>query len=509
MSDTILEVKGITKVYPNGVVANRDVSFSVEHGTVHAIVGENGAGKSTLMNVLFGIERAQSGEILFKGESIRISKAEEAIKLGIGMVHQHFMLAPDLTVAENIVLGQEPRRGIFFDEKKATELVDELSARFELRVPSGKKVRELSVGLKQRVEILKALFRKSDLFILDEPTAVLTPQETDELFVTLRKLKANGITILFISHKLKEVKAISDRVTIMRQGRVVTTRDAAELSEHEIAQLMVGRELSFARLPPFERGEAVMRVRDLSFTASDGVKTLSGVSLELHAGEILGIAGVDGNGQTEFARIIAGLKDPDCGSVEMAGSSILGLSIAQRRRRGLSYVPDDRLRDGVAEGESIEDNLIVNRYESRPFAGRFLLDYRYIRKHSVEVIGRFGIAATSSATSVGSLSGGNMQKVVIGRELSADPRVIVFNQPSRGVDVGSMDLIHDLIRKQRDAGCAILLISADLDEILMLSSRILVFYGGGITAQFTEMEGLSPADLGPYMLGAKRQEAAG
>jgi simple sugar transport system ATP-binding protein len=508
MSDPILEVRGITKVYPNGVVANRDVTFSVERGSVHAVVGENGAGKSTLMNILFGIERAQGGDILFKGEPLRISRADEAIKVGIGMVHQHFMLAPDLTVAQNIVLGQEPSRGLLFDEKRANAMVDELSARFELRVPSDKKVRELPVGQRQRVEILKALFRKSDLFILDEPTAVLTPQETDELFATLRKLRASGITILFISHKLKEVKAISDRVTVMRQGRVVTTREAAELSEHEIAQLMVGRELSFDRLPAFEPGAAVLRVRDLSYAGADGVKALDRVSFDIRSGEILGVAGVDGNGQAELAQIIAGLKDPDSGSLDLEASSLLGASIAERRRRGLAYVPDDRLRDGLAAGETIEDNLIVSSYGAPPFSRGALIDYRQVRRHAEGVMARFGIVAKDAATTVDSLSGGNMQKVVIGRELSAVPRVVVFNQPSRGVDVGSMDLIHDLIRRQRDEGCAILLISADIDEVIMLSTRILVLYGGTITARFPDTAGISPADLGPYMLGAKRQEPA-
>lgn len=507
MDDVILEVRGITKVYSNGVVANRDVSFSVERGTIHAIVGENGAGKSTLMNILFGIERAQNGEILLNGKPLDISSADEAIKLGIGMVHQHFMLAPDLTVAQNIVLGQEPVRHLFFDGKKAIELVDELSSRFELRVPADKKVKDLSVGLRQRVEILKALFRKSDLLILDEPTAVLTPQETDELFMTLRRLRESGITILFISHKLKEVKAISDQVTVMRQGHIVVTRKTADLSEHEMAQLMVGRELSFGRLPGFKQGPVVLSVRDLGSSAKDGVRILDGVSFDLHLSEILGIAGVDGNGQTELAQILAGLLEPSLGSAEMNEENLLGLSIAERRQKGLSYVPDDRLRDGVAVSETIEDNLIVNCFGSKPFSGGFFLDYGFIQKHSAGIMAQYGILAAGSKAAVESLSGGNMQKVVVGRELSSNPKVIVFNQPSRGIDVGSMDLIHDLIRKQRDSGCAVLLISADIDEILMLSSRILVFYGGRITAQFTNNEGLSPADLGPYMLGAKHQEA--
>jgi len=505
--DVILEVQSITKVYTTGVVANRDVSFSVERGSIHAIVGENGAGKTTLMNVLFGLERAQGGRLLLNGKEMEVSTPEEAIRLGIGMVHQHFMLAPDLTVAENVVLGHEPRRGLLLDHSRAVQVTEEISAQHGLHVPANAKVKDLPVGVRQRVEILKALFRKADLLILDEPTAVLTPQETDDLFVTLRRLKTNGITIIFISHKLKEVKAIADRVTVMREGRVVVTRTAAGMSEHEMAHLMVGRDISFDRLPAGNAGDSVLSVRHLSVTSADGVPLLNDITLDVHSGEILGIAGVDGNGQSELVSVLAGLSQPSSGNVSLLGSDLTAMSIRDRHKAGLAYVPEDRLRDGVAASSSIEDNLIVDRYDTPPYSGAVLMNYPYIHDKAREYISSLSIAVQDSRASIESLSGGNIQKVVLARELSSKPKVLLVDQPSRGVDVGSMETVHGLIREQRDAGLAILLVSADLDEVLRLASRILVFYGGQITAEFQDVSNLQPSDLGPYMLGAKRQEA--
>jgi simple sugar transport system ATP-binding protein len=507
--DPILEFRDIVKIYEDGVIANRGVSFSVQERTIHAIVGENGAGKTTLMNVLFGITDAQGGEILLRGRPVSARSPTEAIRLGIGMVHQHLMLAPDLTVAENIVLGTEPRRGrIFLDTGRAAAITAEISRAFGLEVPAGRKIRELPIGLRQRVEILKALYRNAEILILDEPTSVLTPQETEILFATLRSLKEQGKTILFISHKLREVKRIADRITVMRDGRVIATREPGGLSEHDIAYLMVGREISFEHLPPSPAvGETVLEVRGLSYTDERSIRILKGVSFEVRAGEIVGLAGVVGNGQTELVRILAGLLAPTGGEVRLKGGRIDGLSPRRIRERALAHIPEDRMEDGVAEKTSVEENLIVDRYYRPGFSRGGRLDWRAIGRAARDLIRRFSIVARSPRTPVSSLSGGNVQKVVLARELSSDPDLVIAAQPTRGVDVGSEEMVHSLLREARDRGKAIFLVSADLDEILKLSSRILVIYGGQIVARFSEAAGLNGRDLGPYMLGVRRQEA--
>jgi ABC-type uncharacterized transport system ATPase subunit len=505
----ILELQHIVKVYANGVVANQDVSLSVDKGTIHAIVGENGAGKTTLMKILFGLEKAQQGAIRCKGRQVEIRSPQEAIRLGIGMVHQHFMLAPNLTVAENMVLGQESRKGIFLDTREAIRLTEDISAKHGFKVPATTRVKDLPVGVKQRVEILKALFRKADILILDEPTAVLTLQETDDLFHTLRILKSNGITIIFISHKLKEVKAIADIVTVMSHGTVIATRNASEVSEEEIARLMVGREINFNRAAEGTHiGNPVLEVKNLSYVNEERVSVLKKVSFTVRAGEIVGFAGVEGNGQTELVEILAGLKKPSAGTILYHGEDITGMNAQQLRKRHLAHIPEDRMVDGVAEDASIEDNLIVDRFDHKELSSRVLLHYKAVTAYSDDLIHRFEILAPSAKTLVKSLSGGNMQKVVVARELSGNPGLIIADQPSRGVDVGSTEMIHNLLVKARDEGCAILLISADLDEVLKLSTRILVMYGGEIVADFDDVAHRTPEELGPYMLGVQRNEVS-
>ena len=508
--ESILQVNNITMVYPAGVVANKDVSVDVSANTIHAIVGENGAGKSTLMKAIFGIIHPQEGEILYKGKRTQFKNPNDAIKDGIGMVHQHLMLAPDLTVAENLILGVEPRRGSFFlDTDKAVAITKEVSEKYGLDVPADKKIKDLPIGVRQRVEILKALYRNAELLILDEPTAVLTPQETEILFRTLFKLKENGKTILFISHKLSEVKQLADRVTVMRDARVIATQDAAELTEEEIAHLMVGREINTERLPESENiGDIRLSAKDISYVDEENIQVLRDVSFDIRAGEILGIAGVEGNGQTELIKILTGLLVPTEGEIAMDGKNIAGLSPRLVRELGVSHIPEDRMENGVADVASLEENFIVDRYYKKKFSKNGKLDWKYIRAYSGKLIEDFNILTQSSKTPAGSLSGGNIQKVVVARELSSDPQIIIAAQPTRGVDIGSEELIHDLLKKARDEGKAVFLISADLDEVLKLSSRIIVIYNGEITAHFTDVQNIAAKDLGPYMLGVKKEEGA-
>jgi ABC-type uncharacterized transport system ATPase subunit len=508
----ILEARNILKVYEDGTLANRDVSVAIEENTIHAIVGENGAGKSTLMKVLFGITQPQAGELRFKGGRVVIRSPREAIAMGIGMVHQHLMLAPELTVAENLVLGVEPRQGrLFLDTRKAVEITESVSRQYGLDVPAERKIKDLPIGVRQRVEILKALFRNAELLILDEPTSVLTPQETEVLFKTLFELKRNGKTIIFISHKLKEVKAIADRVTIMRDARVIDTRPAAELTERDIAYLMVGREISSGRLPPPRQapGGSVLEVRALSYVNHENVQVLKDVSFEVRGGEIVGLAGVEGNGQTELVRILTGLLEPSAGEVLIGGRRADGRSPREIREMGVAHIPEDRMEDGVAEHTDLRENLIADRYFKKRFSRGIRLLWPAISEYSRQLIRDFNILAQSPRTLVGSLSGGNIQKVVVARELSSEPELIVAAQPTRGIDVGSEEMVHNLLKEARDNGKAIFLTSADLDEVLKLSSRLLVIFNGEIVGRFDDVSQLTGKELGPYMLGVQREEAAG
>ncbi len=505
--DTILSIQNIVKVYPNGVVANKGISFDIKKNTIHALVGENGAGKTTLMKILFGIEKPQEGKIIYKGKEVRFKSPLDAIKNGIGMVHQHLMLAPDLTVAENLTLGIEPRKWkIFLDTKKAVDIAKKITKEFGMEVPLSKKVRDLPIGVRQRVEILKALLRNAELLILDEPTAVLTPQETESLFKTLKDLKKHGKTIIFISHKLKEVKEIADEVTVIRDGKVIATKDAAELTEHQIAELMVGREIKFERIAPSPKvGKPLLSVKNLKYVNKENVEVLKGISFEVKAGEILGVAGVEGNGQTELVEILTGLRKPLSGSVMINGEEMSGKTPRAIREKGVSHIPEDRMKNGVAEAASIKENIIVDRYYKSPFSKGILVDWKYVTKYVNEIIKKFNVLAPSADAPISALSGGNIQKVVVARELSMNPSVIIADQPVRGIDVGSEELVHKFLKDARDKGSAIFLVSADLDEVLELSSRIIVIYNGEIVARFDDVENLTGKDLGPYMLGVKRE----
>jgi len=507
---TILEVEKILKVYPDGVIANRDVSLEVENNTIHAVVGENGAGKSTLMKIIFGITSPQEGTIRFHGKEVHFKSPNDAIKNGIGMVHQHLMLASDLTVAENMVLGIEPRkRRLFLDQEETLKISKKVSEEHGLDVPVEKKIRDLPIGVRQRVEILKALFRNAELLILDEPTAVLTPQEVEILFKTLFKLKKNGKTILFISHKLKEVKQIADRVTVMRDSRVITTRDAAELTEEKISHLMVGRDIRTDRItPPEAVGRVRLAVRDLSYISDENIRALDHINFDLREGEILGLAGVEGNGQSELIRALTGLLEPTSGEIYLDDKKITGMPPRGIRELGIAHIPEDRMDDGVAERTSLEENFIIDRYYKTPLSKNLRLRWKDIASYSMDLVKQFKILTKSPKTPVGSLSGGNIQKVVVARELSSDPDVIVAAQPTRGVDVGSEEHIHNILKSARDRGKAVFLVSADLDEILKLSTRIIVIYNGEIVAHFSDVSTVTDKDLGPYMLGVKKEEGA-
>lgn len=505
----ILLMKGITKVYPNGLVANSDVTFEVHRGEIHALVGENGAGKTTLMKVLFGLERPDEGYISIKGEQVRITSPNHAIKYGVGMVHQHFMLAPSLTVAENIVLGEEPKKGVWFDRKKAEEICLDLGKKYGLNVNPAEKVSDVPVGTKQKVEILKALMRGSDILVLDEPTAVLTPQETSELFVALKSLREMGHTIIFISHKLREVKHLSDRVTVMRSGRVVGTVETAKVTLEDISKMMVGRDvelkLSRPRISPDRSQEVRLLVRNLKYVQEDK-EVLKGVSLKVRSGEILGIAGVEGNGQVELVEVLTGLSTCNDGEVEICGQKATGKNPEAVRNLGLSHIPQDRMTFGVASRSSISENLISTRYKKEPVKNGPFLNLKAISDLSHELIQRFEIKATSPQQPVSTLSGGNIQKVVVAREFSTDPKVIIANQPTRGIDVGATESIHRYLVEATENGSAVLLISADLSEVMGLSNKLCVMYEGEIVAFFDEAQEVNEEELGLYMLGLKRQE---
>jgi len=461
-----------------------------------------------LMKIVFGEEAPQEGEIYYKGKKVNIKNSLGAIKMGIGMVHQQLMLAPDLTVAENLILGIEPLRyGVFLDLKKITKLTEESSKKFGFKVPLNKKIRDLSIGIRQRVEILKVLMRNAKLIILDEPTSVLTPQETEVLFKSLKDLKHHGKTIIFISHKLKEVKLIADKVTVMRDGKVISTNDVNQLDEHMIAHMMVGRKINFKRIPETKNiGNPLLTVKNLSYLSEEKIYALKNINFEVRAGEILGVAGVDGNGQTELVEILTGLREATSGQIFIGEEDISRFSPREIREEKVAHIPEDRMKNGVAEHATIEENIIVDRYYQDHFSNKNLfLDWKYISKSSNELIEKFKILAPSSKASILSLSGGNIQKVVVARELSSNPRIIIASQPTRGIDVGSEELIHNLLKDARDNGIAIFFVSADLDEVLKLSTRIIVIYNGEIVAEFDEIKNVTQQDLGPYMLGVKKK----
>jgi ABC-type uncharacterized transport system ATPase subunit len=479
-----LEMRGITKRYP-GVLANDHIDLDLRRGEIHALLGENGAGKSTLMNILYGLAVPDSGEILLDGEPVSIDGPSDAIARGISMVHQHFMLVPVLTVAENITLGEElMANAIFLDRNAAHDRIIELSRRFGFEIDPDALVGSLSVGSQQRVEILKALYRESRILVLDEPTAVLTPQETEEIFAVLRRLATEGHTIVFISHKLYEVLEIADRITVIRRGRVVGSRLPKDTNEDDLAELMVGRDVQLM----VDRGEShpgdvTLHVAGLRVNDDRGHEVVRGVDLQVRAGEILGIAGVGGNGQDELVEALTGLRKPAGGRVTLAGRDVTGASPRVLNERHVGFVPGDRQRFGLVMSFTVADNLILTNYYHAPFARGLARNDAAILASGRAAIAEFDIRTSSETAVVSTLSGGNQQKVIIAREFSGDPALLVLDQPTRGLDVGSIEFIHRQAITNRDRGAAILLVSAELDEVLELSDRILVMFRGEIVAE--------------------------
>src|SRR3979411_266895 len=490
-------MRGITKRFP-GIVANDDVGLDVRKGEVHALLGENGAGKSTLMNILYGLYKPDEGEILLEDKPVVFGSAKDAIRAGIGMVHQHFMLIPVMTVAENIVLGNEPvRDGVLLDERGAEERVRELAKQYGLAVDPAALIADITVGQQQRVEILKALYRGAEILILDEPTAVLTPQEATDLFRVMRALVDNHrTTIVFITHKLHEVFQVADRIVVMRQGKVVGSRVPSEATGESLAALMVGRPVLLradkGRALP---GEVVLRVRDLQVLSDRGLPAVNNLSLEVHAGEIVGIAGVQGNGQTELVEALSGLRTPVAGSIELLGRNVTRANPRQLVDAGEAHIPEDRQKPGLVLSFPVADNLVLRSYERPPFARGFQIVREAILRFAQRVAQEFDIRARSVGVPASTLSGGNQQKVIIAREFTRGGRLLVAAQPTRGVDVGSTEFIHRKLVEARDKGMAVLLISAELEEVLGLADRIAVMYRGKIAGV------LDTADATPELLG--------
>ena len=503
-----LELRGITKRFP-GVVANDGIDLTVEDGEIHALLGENGAGKTTLMNVLYGLYHADEGEILLDGQPAHFASPGDAIKAGIGMVHQHFMLIPVFTVAENVILGDEPTGSLgLLDRSRAHTEVRELSRRFGLEVDPDAMVEDLPVGVQQRVEIIKALLREARLLILDEPTAVLTPQETEDLFAVMRSLKASGHSILFITHKLKEVLPIADRITVLRLGRVAGSTVPAESDEQQLASMMVGRSvlLRVAKAPA-EPGEVVLEIDDLSVLDERGHTAVDHLSLDVRAGEIVAIAGVQGNGQTELVEALTGLLPPAHGAIRLAGRPLDGARPRTVLRAGVAHVPEDRVRDGLVAAFSVAENLVLNTYDVEPFASGPMMNLGAIETSAKERAKEFDIRTPSVEVAVGTLSGGNQQKVIIARELTRPIKLLVASQPTRGLDVGSIEYVHRRIVEARDEGDAVLIVSSELDEVLALGDRIAVMYRGRIVGE--RPAGADRDEIGLLMAGSVAEQAAG
>lgn len=494
----------IVKEYP-GVLANDHVNLTVRAGEIHGLIGENGAGKSTIMNQLYGMQRPTSGTIKVFGQEVQIHSPKDAIALGIGMVHQHFMLAPSLSVIQNIIMGRAPKQGPFIDLKTAKAKVREILDTYSFQLDLDAKVYQLSIGQMQRVEIVKALYRGAKILILDEPTAVLTPQEVDELILIMKRLKDQGCSIIMITHKLKEVMAATDAITIMRKGVVTGAVETARTNERELANLMVGREvnLKIPKADTSQYAEKVLQVRNLEVYNERGQRAVNHVSFSVRRGEILGVCGVEGNGQSELVYALTGLTPAASGSIQVYGEELRKASVRTRRQHKMSHIPEDRIAVGGAKSCSILENIMMDRYYEREFCRGGILRQEAMRKHTDQLIRDFAIKVPDADYALGTLSGGNMQKVVLARELDAAPEILVAAQPTRGVDIGAIEYIRKQLVALRDSGKAILLISAELEEIMTLSDRIVVMYEGEIVGAFRPEE-TTEEELGLYMAGSQK-----
>jgi general nucleoside transport system ATP-binding protein len=506
--DPVLELRGITKQFP-GVLANDHINLDVRRGEVHALLGENGAGKSTLMNILYGLYHPDEGEIVLDGKEISFTSARDAIGYGIGMVHQHFMLIPVMTVAENIVLAEEPTHaGVMLDFGEAMKRVRELSERFGLAVDPGARIQDITVAQQQRVEILKALYRGAEILILDEPTAVLTPQEAKELFAIIESLRNQGKSILFISHKLHEVLEVADRITVLRRGKRIDTVPKEGATEESLARMMVGREVLLrVEKPPAKPAEPMLEVTDLHVFDDRGLEKVAGVSFHVRAGEIVGIAGVDGNGQTELIDALTGLRRATAGSITVGGRSIDHHATSREMLdMGVGHIPEDRQRRGLVLEFTIAENIALHDYDKEPDSKHGWLYPGRLIERARTLIQEFDIRGGGPRTRAGALSGGNQQKLVVAREVARDPRVLIAAQPTRGLDVGAIEYVHRRLVTERDEGRAVLLVSLELDEILSLSDRILAMFEGRIVGEYGPE--VSEEELGIAMTGGRRQKEA-
>ena len=503
----VVEMKNITKVFP-GTIANDHVNFDLEKGEIHVLLGENGAGKTTLMNILYGLYQPTSGDIFINGSKVNIKGPISAISLGIGMVHQHFMLVENFTVTENIVLGNEPSLlgGLKLDMNTATQKVRQVSDEFGLEVDPDAFIEDISVGLSQRVEILKALYKGAEVLILDEPTAVLTPQEIEELGAILRKLTDEGKSIVLITHKLKEVLSMSDRVTVIRRGKIVSTLNTQETNADELAELMVGREVELtSEKTDKKQGDVILSVENLVVKDHRKLDVVKGISFEVHAGEIFAIAGVDGNGQKQLVEALTGLTKVASGKVKVSGQDITGAKPRKVIEAGTGHIPEDRQKRGLILQSTLAENLILGYHYIKPFANRGIMNYKEIHKHGNTLIQEFDIRTPDENVKAGSLSGGNQQKVIIAREFYKDPQLLIASQPTRGLDVGAIEFVHRRLLEQRENNKAVLLVSLELEEVMNLADRIAVIYQGKIVG-IMDAKDASERKLGIMMTGGSLEE---
>ncbi len=509
-NDYVIEMRNITKEFP-GIKANDDITLQLERGEIHALLGENGAGKSTLMSVLFGLYQPEKGEIYKNGEKVEVRDPNDANRLGIGMVHQHFKLVECFTVLENIILGVEDTKNGFLQKDEARKKVVALSEKYGLRVDPDAQVSDISVGMQQRVEILKMLYRENEILIFDEPTAVLTPQEIDELMDIMRGFKKEGKSILFITHKLNEIMAVSDRCTVLRKGKCMGTVNIADTTKEELSRMMVGRDVQFAvEKKPCKPGETILDVRDLVVASkSHKNNAVKGVSFQVRAGEIVCVAGIEGNGQTELVYGLTGLEKAAGGRITLCGKDITEASIRERSKDGMSHIPEDRHKHGLVLDYTLGQNLVLQRYWQPQFQSHGFIREDEVKKYADRLIEQYDVRSGQGAATIArSMSGGNQQKAIIAREIDKQPQLLVAVQPTRGLDVGAIEYIHKQLVAERDAGRAVLLISLELDEVMNLSDRILVMYEGRIVGEL-DPRATTVQELGLYMAGAKRQDQAG